>query len=57
MYPGNSDVAAELGLLHLSNGDYQQAITWLGYALAHDDKSTRALLATGAIVQVHIVTS
>ncbi|XP_054276181.1 Bardet-Biedl syndrome 4 protein homolog isoform X2 [Macrosteles quadrilineatus] len=52
-FPGNSDLAVELGLIHLRNGDYQRSVNWLGYALAHDSTCTSALLATGAIIQKH----
>lgn len=52
LYPGSSDLALSLGLLHLSLGDFPQALHWLGYALAHDGTNTHALLAAGAIIQV-----
>lgn len=52
VYPGSKELAAELGLLYLRSGDYQRAINWLGYTLAHDGTCTQALLAAGTIIQV-----
>ncbi|XP_046662112.1 Bardet-Biedl syndrome 4 protein homolog isoform X2 [Homalodisca vitripennis] len=53
VYPGSSELAVELGLIHLRNGDYQRAVNWLGYALAHDGAYTQALQAMGTVIQKH----
>ncbi|KAI5744341.1 hypothetical protein M8J76_001489 [Diaphorina citri] len=50
-FSSNSDLATELGLLYLQEGQNEKALNKLAYAIAHDQVHAKALLAIGTEFQ------